>query len=108
MKQYLLLGLMGICICFQLFSLVYPRIAVATFNEDKVTALFIKQLSARNLSDDAIRQKTILFASYLKQSLNAYAQKKHLLIVKKEQILAGEHDITNEIIKLMAKKANHG
>ncbi|NDH09337.1 MAG: hypothetical protein EBY16_06970 [Gammaproteobacteria bacterium] len=53
-------------------------------------------------------QKTALFAKHLQQSLQSYAQKKHLLVFKKEQVLAGGSDITDEIIKLMTQKVNHG
>jgi hypothetical protein len=108
MKNYLLLGLVGMTLFLQVLNFIFPVTQVATFNQDKVTALFIQQLSTRHLSDEVIRQKTTLFSSNLKKALNSYAQKKHLLILRKEQVLAGEKDITDEIIHLMARQVRHG
>lgn len=108
MKTYLLWGLLGILITLQILGFVYPVTRVATFNQDKVTSLFIQQLSARHLSDEVIRQKTTLFSNRLKAALHTYAQKKHLLILRKEQVLAGENDVTDDIIHLMARQVKHG
>ena len=108
MKTYLLWGLLDILIALQILSVVFPVTRVATFNQEKVTALFIQQLSTRHLSDEVIRQKTTLFSNRLKEALHTYAQKKHLLILRKEQILAGENDVTDDIIHLMAGQVKHG
>ena len=108
MRTYLLWGAVALCLSLQLWSIVFPSVSVASFDEDKVKALFVQQLSKKALSDEMIRHQTALFAKHLQQSLQSYAQKKHLLIFRKEQVLAGERDITNEIIKLMAQKVNHG
>lgn len=108
MRTYLLWGAVALCLSLQLWSIVFPSVSVASFDEDKVKALFIQQLSKRPLSDEMIVQKTALFAKHLQQSLQSYAQKKHLLVFKKERVLAGERDITNEIMQIMAQKVNHG
>jgi transcriptional regulator NrdR family protein len=108
MKTYLLCGLLGMTLFLQILSVVFPVTRVATFNQDKVTSLFIQQLSKRHLSDEVIRQKTTLFSNRLKAALHTYAQKKHLLILKKEQVLAGENDVTDDIIHLMAGQVKHG
>jgi ribosomal protein L29 len=107
MKAYLLWGLLGILITLQILGFVYPVTRVATFNQDKVTSLFIRQLSTRHLSDEVIRQKTTLFSNRLKAALHTYAQKKHLLILRKEQVIAGENDVTDDIIHLMAGQVKH-
>lgn len=108
MKTYLLWGLVGMTMTLQILGFIFPVTRLATFNQDKVTALFIQQLSSRHLSDEVIRQKTILFSNRLKEALHTYAQKKHLLILRKEQVLAGENDVTDDIIRLMARQARHG
>lgn len=108
MKTYLLWGLLGILITLQILSVVLPVTRVATFNQDKVTSLFIQQLSTRQLSDEVIRQKTTLFSNRLKTALHTYAQKKHLLLLRKEQVIAGENDVTDDIIQLMARQVKHG
>jgi hypothetical protein len=108
MKAYLLWGLLGIIITLQILSVVLPVTRAATFNQDKVTTLFIQQLSKRQLSDEVIRQKTTLFSNRLKAALHTYAQKKHLLILRKEQVIAGENDVTDDIIQLMARQVKHG
>lgn len=108
MKAYLLWGLVGMTMTLQILGFVFPATQVATFNQDKVTALFIQQLSTRHLSDEVIRQKTTLFSNRLKEALQTYARKKHLLILRKEQVLAGENDVTDDIIYLMARQVKHG
>ena len=108
MRIYLLWGAVALSLSLQLWSIFFPSVSVASFDEDKVKALFIQQLSKKALSDEMIVQKTALFAKHLQQSLQSYAQKKHLLVFKKEQVLVGESDMTDEIIKLMSQKVNHG
>jgi hypothetical protein len=107
-KEKLLWGLVGLSMGFQLFGFIFSKTNIATFNQDKVFAIFIQQLSTKHLSDDVIRQKTAIFASRLKETLNTYAQKKHLLILGKEQVLACENDITDDIIHMMARRVKHG
>lgn len=108
MKTYLLWGLLGMTLFLQILSVVLPVTRVATFNQDKVTSLFIQQLSKKHLSDEVIRQKTTLFSKRLKAALHSYAQKKHLLLLRKEQVLVGENDVTDDIIQLMAGQVKHG
>ena len=108
MRTYLLWGAVALSLGLQLWSIVFPSVSIASFDEGRVKALFIQQLSKKALSDEMLVQKTALFAKHLQQSLQSYAQKKHLLVFKKEQVLAGGRDITDEIIKLMAQKVNHG
>ena len=104
MRTYLLWGAVALSLGLQLWSIFFPSVSVASFDEDKVKVLFVQQLSKKALSDEMIVKKTALFTKHLQ----SYTQKKHLLVFKKEQVLAGGSDITDEIIKLMTQKVNHG
>lgn len=107
MRTYLLWGAITFSLSLQLWTIAFPRATIATFDEDKVKALFIKQLSQRHLSDEAIAEKTRLFASHLKQTLHAYAQKNHLVLIPENLVIAGAHDVTTDIIRALSKRSRH-
>ncbi|MDQ5883780.1 MAG: hypothetical protein QG556_117 [Pseudomonadota bacterium] len=107
MRTSVLWGGVALSLSLQVWTIVFPSVSIATFDEDKVKALFIKQLSRRHLSDEAIAEKTRLFASHLKQTLHTYAQKKHLVLIPENIVIAGAHDVTTDIIRALSKRARH-
>ena len=76
---------------------------VVTFDQPKLMARFVGQLSAHTLTDDLLREKTDRFSRALNTRLNAYAQTHHVLVLSASQVLAGEHDITPEIEQAIAR-----
>lgn len=76
---------------------------VVTFDQPKLKARFVGQLSAHALSDEALRGKTDTFSAALKASLNAYAKAHHVLVFNASDVLAGERDITGRIERDIAR-----
>lgn len=77
---------------------------VVTFNQPKLMARFVGQLSAHALSDGALREKTDQFTTALNVSLSTYAKAHHVLVLNASDVLAGERDITASIESDVARR----
>ncbi len=75
---------------------------VVTFDQPKLMARFVGQLSAHTLTDAMLREKTDQFSRALNTRLNAYAKAHHVLVLSASQVLAGENDITPQIEEAIA------
>ena len=95
LPSFVMLALALILSGWAVFSVSTPQ--VVTFDQPKLMARFVGQLSAHALSDEALRGKTEKFSTALKVSLNAYAKTHHVLVFNASDVLAGERDITSRI-----------
>lgn len=77
--------------------------ALVTFDKARVLGLFVRQLSARTLSDEHIAQTTNHFNDALQHSINAYAARHHVVIMQRSNVMAGGRDITDDIVQMLSQ-----
>jgi len=77
---------------------------VVSFNQDRVLKQFVLQMSQKNLTDAALKQKTDEFSQNLNASLAEYADIHHVIIINQKAVVAGKKDISDEVLKLLVKK----
>jgi type-F conjugative transfer system protein TrbI len=96
-----LLGITGLLLVVLNIAL---KPQVVTFNQDAVFKQFVLQMSQKNLTDAALKQKTEQFSQNLNASLAEYADKHHVIIINQKTLLAGKKDISDEVLKILVKK----
>jgi type-F conjugative transfer system protein TrbI len=94
---------MFVCIFSGFIGYQMHQASVVTFDKKALVGRFVSQLSALSLSDDALRTKTDAFGVALTKSLTEYAQRNQVLILDKQQVLAGQNDITPRIAHDVAR-----
>jgi len=99
---YLLILVISVCFIIAILS-HRPGVSVATIDEKKIFASFVTELGKRNISDEQVKKVTTRFTRIYRQVLAQHAQKNHLVILKKEQVLVSDIDITEKI----ALQINH-
>jgi len=77
---------------------------VMTFNQPRLVARFVGQLSAHTLSDEALAKKTDAFSAALKTALTDYTSTHHVLVLDSADVLSGENDITDAIAVMVAER----
>lgn len=77
--------------------------SIVTFDKARVLGLFVRQLSARTLSDKHIAQTTSHFNGALQRSISTYAARHHVVIVQRSNVLAGGRDITDDIVQALSQ-----
>lgn len=87
---------------FALFLFKEPKGCVVTFDKESVVKQWVKQLSVLKLNPDKTKTLSSQFAKALKQSLDAYSKKHHVIIIKKEHVLVTHADVTSEIAQNIA------
>lgn len=77
---------------------------VVTFNQPRLVARFVGQLSAHTLSDSALAKKTDAFGAALKTALTDYTRTHHVLVLDSADVIAGQNDITDAIGIMVAER----
>ena len=77
---------------------------VVTFNQSKLVARFVGQLSAHTLSDETLAKKTDDFSAVLKTALSDYTKTHHVLVLDSADVIAGQNDITDAIGIMVAER----
>lgn len=73
-----------------------------TFNQAALSERFVAQMSQYTLSDEALRAKTDAFGEALRDAVQAYAVKHHVLVLNAKNVMAGGLDVTDAVAELVA------
>lgn len=84
------------------FSWIRP--SVVTFDNKQIMKQFITQLSQKNLNTEQTQALSKKFAQSLKGALEEYTNSRHSIILKKEQTLGSNADITEDIALRVAER----
>jgi len=101
-----LLGLV-ITVMATMLSLHYfmpSNTKTVTFNQAALSARFVAQMSQYNLSDETLRLKTDAFSEALRDALQDYAVKHHVLVLNAKNVMAGGLDVTDAVAELVASR----
>lgn len=79
-----------------------PGIAVVSFDKEKVTGKFIRQLAIHHASELQVNAATLQFKNRLRTSLSTYSKKHHVVIVEKKFQMVGAVDVTHTIEREVA------
>ena len=82
--------------------------AVVTFDFKRVRGQFIRQLAEHQINNKDVRAKSQLFHQKIQGVLETYAKQKHVMILERQQVLAGGKDITDALIPLIATSMRGG
>ncbi|RMW99874.1 type-F conjugative transfer system protein TrbI [Legionella jordanis] len=86
---------------------VPPQKSLVTFDKEEVLSQFIRQLAEVNATESQVEQSTRRFNAVLNKVLVELAQQKKVIILRKNDALAGGIDITDEVrIKLSKAMRN--
>jgi hypothetical protein len=94
----LLFGMLGALIIQIIFSFMPFKVPmIATVNITGLEDSFIKETSKQALSPNEMKQKVTVFAKSLNQNVTELAKEKHLVLLPREAVIAGSHDLTPEV-----------
>lgn len=86
---------------------VIPKAEIAFFDKEGVQGQFIRQLAELKATKSQVAQSTKKFNEVLHKVLSDLAQKKKVIILRKNDVYAGGVDITDEVrIKLSKAMRN--
>jgi type-F conjugative transfer system protein TrbI len=80
-----------------------PRPSVVTYNAAHTIRLFSKEIAAAQLKPKQMKQLSQQFSHELKTTLMQYAHHHHVTILKNDDIIVSQKDITSEIEQQLAK-----
>jgi type-F conjugative transfer system protein TrbI len=82
---------------YAVFSGVTPQPSIVTFDKEAVQGQFIRQLAEIKATEHQIEQSTRRFKEALNKVLVNQALQKKAIILRKQEVLAGGRDITDEV-----------
>jgi flagellar hook-basal body complex protein FliE len=104
----LLCGLLGvilfgiIIISFSYFS--RSSMNVATVNVTGMVSSFVKETSKQNLTMDQKQEKVNQFGKSMQHVMDDIANRKHIVIMMSEAVIAGSTDLTQEVMMEIKKE----
>lgn len=100
----LLFGILGALIVQFIFLNSSQKIA--TVDIAGMVKSFEEEVLKQKLSKEELTQKVTRFGEALNSTVIEYANQKHLILVPKEVVTAGDIDKTNEIKAIIKKRMN--
>lgn len=80
-----------------MFYWMTPKTDIAFFDKEAFQGQFIRQLAELKATESQVEQSTRRFNEVLNKILIDYAVQKKAVILKKNEVLAGGIDITDEV-----------
>lgn len=72
--------------------------SVVSVDIKKINAELIKELAKKNATEEQVKRVTLKFKKNLDKTITAYAKKHHVTILDTKNVVAGKHDVTEQII----------
>lgn len=101
-------GVLGALTVFVVVHMSTPKPPViATVNITDIFDRYIKQQTTLKHSSTVMTQDMKAFAKKMEINMKALSQKKHLILLPKEAVIAGAHDYTHIIMQSMNERQDH-
>lgn len=97
-----LLGMLGAIVIHCLYAKSNSQIATVDITE--IVKSFESDVLKQKIPDDVLTQKITTFGKSLNTALLTYADKKHIILVPKEVVIAGSIDRTDDIKSIINKR----
>lgn len=94
-------GMLGALIVHGLF--LSHQQQVATVNVTHLVQSFVKETAELEVTAEIKKQKTLQFGKSLNAAIEKVAQKRHVILVVSEAVVAGAPDLSDEVIKEVKK-----
>ena len=86
-----------------MWMFMHQGMSLVTFDEKRVKGQFIHQLALHHASNEVVKSANVHFNQVLQVALKTYARQHHVVIMAREEVLAGGVDVTDLIIPLVSR-----
>ena len=87
-------GALGACTVFLFRAYFFPIVTIGTVNVTSLVDQFIQQEAKQNISPVQLKEHIHTFSQQLEEAVQFISDKKHVVLVPREAVLAGSKDYT--------------